>query len=290
MLDEANLLTACVTGSPEVLASELVRAMARLSPSAPPATVQLAKGVLDLALSMCSSPTVVRQLVECTLDQSQLWVPGTQATTAAAVVATQSTGSRGSKARLASPPESTATSDEVGPMFFSRFKDVIASWLVTAEGWRVAVSGLFQAMKSVAATGHNHPWSVLSALLDSCDSKPVPVVARSSAAPASSRKPPLRIQEAVEPVLAALPGLESWISDADVNPNVINDLIALLDRLGVLVPSLYVTIPSKHSDSARFLEAALRRLFSDAIPVPVKVCRLQRFCLLVHDGDVLHRL
>jgi hypothetical protein len=292
MLDEAGLLKVCVTGSPEVLAAELVRAMARLSPSAPPAAVQLAKGVLDLAMSLCSSPTVLRQLVDCALDQTQLWVPGTQATTVAAVVGTQSTArtSRGGKSRPTSAAAASATSDEVGPLFFGRFKEVIAAWLLTAEGWPVAVPALIGAMKSCAASGHNHPWSVLSSLLDSCDNKPVVVVPPAPHAVEPLRKLTLRSHDAVDAVLPALPGLDSWISDADVSVNVLNDLIALIDRLGSMVPSLYLTTTPARADSARFLESAIRRLFSDAVPVPVKVWSCWVFLWIVDVTVCIHSL
>lgn len=79
MLQDSELLAASTVGSLDVLACDLIRSVARLSPSAPPTAVQMAAGVLELALILSGRADVVETVLGCLLDTTLVWITGSSA-------------------------------------------------------------------------------------------------------------------------------------------------------------------------------------------------------------------
>ena len=268
-LHGCGLLSACTSGTLESLACELIRAVARLPPSATPTAIQLAAGVLDLALSMASGVIAVDSVLDYLLDESEIRIPSSLHSSGAATLGSSAT-IRASPARSKAAVAAAAptTSDSVGTLFYSRFKDSVVRFLLRADVWRQACTRLFTAMNTHDTVSHNHPWLVLATIMDAVKPTVSGISVAKPVDPAAVAK--VKPDDVTDIVLQSLPLIDRWIA-VDAPETRLLSLAGLLDRIGSLSYGAYYTSSKMSGERLRFVDTALRRLFADTAPVTVKV-------------------
>ncbi len=308
-LNDAGLLSTCMTMSCSALAIKLTRAIASVPVGVSPLAVQLANEVLELAMGIGAGAdpvSVGRVLLECLLDTEDaavvvsVWAPssviGTTALGSGAAAGAGGPAARAGRSKAGASGAAAgagtgagtgssggSTKESKGAVFYVRHRAAVDAFLLRADVWPVLAPRVVDAVCAVDS-GHNQPWFVMASMLDVMveASRPsVPV----RGGPAALARQPLRrstppapqrisVRDMLAVLLEQLPKFAMWISpEAPVSASF--SVISLLEKVAKMSPGVLVEADGGRSrltaPAERFVRDALSRVLGRGAPANVKV-------------------